>query len=44
MGASEFAISVIKNGYVPQLIENPPRYEEAQTCPTRRRESGPMRQ
>ena len=26
--ASEFVISVIRNGYVPQLIMNPPRYKE----------------
>ena len=26
--ASSFAISVVENGYVPQLWENPPRYEE----------------
>ena len=28
-GASDFALSVVKNGYVPQLWENPERYEEA---------------
>ena len=27
-GASEFAISVIENGYVPQLWDNPEKYEE----------------
>ena len=27
-GASDFALSVVKNGYVPQLRENPERYEE----------------
>ena len=27
--ASSFAISVVENGYVPQLWENPPRYEES---------------
>ena len=27
-GASDFALSVVKNGYVPQLWENPERYEE----------------
>ena len=27
-GTSSFAISVVENGYVPQLWENPPRYEE----------------
>ena len=25
---SEFALSLIENGYVPHLIENPPKYEE----------------
>ena len=27
-GASDFALSAVKNGYVPQLWENPDRYEE----------------
>ena len=27
-GASDFALSVVKNGYVPQLWENPEGYEE----------------
>lgn len=28
MEASSFAISLVESGYVPQLRENPPRYEE----------------
>ena len=27
-GASDFALSAVKNGYVPQLWENPDGYEE----------------
>ena len=40
-GASDFALSVVKNGYVPQLWENPEKYEEPNNKSYMRENNGP---